>query len=87
MEWMTSSYVARREVLRWAGMALGGAMAGLASVPLQARAAAKTNPLGTARNAIFIQLTGAMSQMDCWDLKDTKWTPKDLDPQKVWGDL
>jgi len=87
MEWMTSSYVARREVLRWAGMALGGAMAGLASVPLQARAAAKTNPLGTARNAVFIQLTGAMSQMDCWDLKDTKWTPKDLDPQKVWSDL
>ena len=28
-----------------------------------------------------------MSQMDCWDLKETKWTPKDLDPVKVWGDL
>src|SRR5205814_6677966 len=50
-------------------------------------AQAKAQPLGTARNAIFIQLTGAMSQMDCWDYKETKWTPKDLDPQKVWGDL
>ena len=86
MEWNTSNYVARREVLKWAGMALAGPMAGW-SLPLKARAAAKTNPLKTARNALFIQLTGAMSQMDCWDLKDTKWTPKDLDPQKVWGDL
>lgn len=86
MEWNTDSYVARREVLKWAGMALAGSMAGL-SVPLKLRAQARTKPLGTARYAIFIQMTGAMSQMDCWDYKDTKWTPKDLDPQKVWGDL
>jgi hypothetical protein len=67
-------------------MAMAGAAAGV-NVPLKIQAQAKTKPLGTARNAIFIQLTGAMSQMDCWDLKDTKWTPKDLDPVKVWGDL
>ena len=86
MEWNTDSYVARREVLKWAGMALAGSMAGV-SLPLKVSAQAKTRPLGTARYAIFIQLTGAMSQMDCWDYKETKWTPKDLDPQKVWGDL
>ena len=86
MEWNTDSIVARREVLRWAGMALAGSMAGV-SLPLKASAQARTKPLGTARYAIFIQLTGAMSQMDCWDYKETKWTPKDLDPQKVWGDL
>src|SRR5215472_934902 len=79
-------YISRREVLRWAGTALAGAAAGV-SIPLRVSAQAKTKPLGTARNAIFIQLTGAMSQMDCWDYKDTKWTPKDLNPQKVWGDL
>ena len=84
MEW--NNYIARREVLRWAGMALAGAAAGV-SVPLKLKAQAKTRPLGTARNAIFIQLTGAMSHMDCWDLKETKWTPKDLDPVKVWNDL
>jgi len=67
-------------------MALAGVAAGV-SVPLQLKAQAKTRPLGTARNAIFIQLTGAQSQMDCWDFKETKWTPKDLDPVKVWGDL
>ena len=79
-------FISRREVLRWAGMALAGAAAGV-NVPLKVSAQAKTKPLGTARNAIFIQLTGAMSQMDCWDYKETKWTPKDLDPVKVWGDL
>jgi len=67
-------------------MALAGAAAGV-SVPLKLKAQARTRPLGTARNAIFIQLTGAMSQMDCWDFKETKWTPKDLDPVKVWNDL
>ena len=86
MEWNTKSNVARREVLKWAGMALAGAMTGV-SMPLKVQAQAKTKPLGTARNAIFIQMTGAMSQMDCWDFKETKWTPKDLDVQKVWGDL
>jgi len=65
---------------------MAGAATGV-NVPLKVQAQAKTKPLGTARNAIFIQLTGAMSQMDCWDLKETKWTPKDLDPVKVWGDL
>src|SRR5207244_1582537 len=79
-------HISRRLLLRWAGMAMAGAAAG-ANVPLKVHAQAKTKPLGTARNAIFIQLTGAMSQMDCWDLKETKWTPKDLDPVKVWGDL
>jgi len=86
MEWNTDSLVARREVLRWAGAALGGMMAGV-SFPLKSAAQANTKPLGTARYAIFIQMTGAMSQMDCWDYKETKWTPKDLNPTKVWGDL
>jgi hypothetical protein len=32
-------------------------------------------------------MTGAMSQMDCWDLKDTEWTPRDLNPERVWNDF
>ena len=63
MEWETVS-VARREVLKWAGAALAGTMASV-SFPLKVSAQAKTKPLGTARFAIFIQMTGAMSQMDC----------------------
>ena len=46
-----NNYIARREVLRWAGMALAGAAAGV-SVPLKLKAQAKTRPLGIARNAI-----------------------------------
>src|SRR5438093_10604146 len=79
-------HISHRLLLRWAGMAMAGAATGV-NVPLKVSAQAKTKPLGTARNAIFIQLTGAMSQMDCWDYKETKWTPKDLNPTKVWGDL
>ncbi|HSU89168.1 MAG TPA: hypothetical protein VLL56_10050, partial [Terriglobia bacterium] len=67
-------HISRRLLLRWAGMAMAGAATGV-NVPLKVQAQAKTKPLGTARNAIFIQLTGAMSQMDCWDYKETKWTP------------
>ena len=82
-----NSYVPRREVLKWAGTALTAGIAGWAGMPLKAGAQARTKPLGTARNAIFLQMTGAMSQMDCWDFKETKWTPKDLDVQKVWNDF
>ncbi len=86
MDWKTNTLVGRREVLQWAGMALAGTMAGV-GLPLKAAAQARTTPLGAARNAIFIQMTGAMSQMDCWDFKETKWTPKDLDVQKVWSNF
>ena len=65
---------------------MAGAATGV-NVPLKVQAQAKTKPLGTARNAIFIQLTGAMSQMDCWDFKETKDTPKDLNMQKVSSDV
>ena len=61
MEWNTDSVVARREVLKWAGAALGGMMAGV-SFPLKVTAQANTKPLGTARYAIFIQMTGAIAQ-------------------------
>ena len=50
-------------------------------------AAASSNPRGTARNCIFIELGGAISPMDCWDFKETRWTPKDLDVTEVAKDL
>ncbi len=40
-------------------------------------------PRGTARHCIFIELGGAISPMDCWDFKETRWTPKDLDVTEV----
>src|SRR5207247_2356033 len=47
----------------------------------------KITPRGTARNVIFIQNCGAMSQNETWDFKETKWTAKDLDIQKVNSDF
>lgn len=41
-----------------------------AAVPLQ----------NSARNCIFIFLSGAPSQVDMWDLKEGSWTPADFDP-------
>ncbi len=35
----------------------------------------------------MIEMSGAISPMDCWDLKETKMTPKDLDPQRIWNDF
>lgn len=77
----------RREVLKWGGVALAGTWVDRLAGPLQLRAAGKANPRGSARNCIFIEMGGAMSQMDCWDFKETRWTPKDLDVTQVASDL
>ena len=77
----------RRELLKWAGLVAAGTIAEPLVRPLEVRAQGRTKPAGTARNAIMIEMSGAISPMDCWDLKETKTTPKDLDPQKIWSDF
>ena len=57
----------RREVLRYGGIALAGTWVDRLVWPLEVRAQGRTNPRGTARYCIFIELGGAISQMDCWD--------------------
>src|SRR5262249_10729385 len=47
----------------------------------------KVTPRRSARNVIFIQNCGAMSQHETLDFKETKWTAKDLDIQKVNSDF
>lgn len=77
----------RREVLKWGGIALAGTCIERVTWPLSVRAAGKANPRGTARNVIFVEMGGCISPMECWDLKQTEQTPKDLDPQKLSSDL
>ena len=77
----------RRELLKWAGLAAAGSIAGPIARPLEVQAQGRSRPAGTARNAIMIEMSGAISPMDCWDLKETKLTPKDLDPQRIWSDF
>jgi hypothetical protein len=79
--------IGRREMLKWAGLAAAGSIASPLLRPLDLSAQGRSVPAGTARNAIMIEMSGAISPMDCWDFKETKMTPKDLDPQKIWSDF
>jgi hypothetical protein len=42
-------------------------------------------PLGTAKNVIFILMAGAPSQVDTFDLKVGPWTPADFTPTTING--
>src|SRR5690348_15163694 len=77
----------RRDALKWGGVALAAAAVGETLAPMKVTAAAKVNPRGTARNCIVIELGGAISQADCWDFKETRYTPKDLDVRKLTSDI
>jgi len=80
---MTNRLPNRRDVLKWGTVALTAAHAGEALEAPRVKAAANANPRGTARNCLVIMMGGAISQADCWDFKETRYTPKDLDVQKL----
>src|SRR6266850_7551501 len=82
-----NTLTSRRELLKLGGLALAGTLVDQAVRPLNVRAAAKANPRGTARYCIFIEMVGAISPMESWDIKDTQYTPKDLDVRKITSDL
>ena len=77
----------RREVLRWGGLALAGTSLDHLVWPIEIHANGNSEPRGTARNCIFIEMGGAISPMDCWDFKETRYTPKDLDMVQLKSDL
>jgi len=80
--------LSRRELLQLFGVGVGAAILDPAVWPRNVQAQSKKiTPRGTARNVIFIQNCGAMSQNETWDFKETKWTAKDLDIQKVNSDF
>src|SRR5262245_13241874 len=78
---------ARRDVLRLGGYGLLAAFADQALWPIKAQAAGKSNPRGTARFAIVIELAGALSHIDSFDFKENEGTPKDLDVRPIRNDL
>jgi len=77
----------RRRLLGLTGLAFAGTIFEQTLHPLKVKAAGKTNPRGTARNCIYIALNGAISQADCWDFKQTRYTPTDFDMQQIKPDL
>src|SRR5262245_53165430 len=80
--------LSRRELLKLLGMSVGASLAADLPWPRQLRAqSSKVTPRKTARNCIFIQNCGAMSPQETLDFKETKYTAKDLEIQKVNADF
>src|SRR5690348_11252875 len=75
--------LSRRELLRLFGISVGASMAGVGWPQRIQAQSKKVTPRKNARNVIFIQNCGAMSPPECLDFKETKYTAKDLDIQKV----
>ena len=80
--------LSRRDLLKLFGVSVGATMAGSAGWPLNLQAQSKkVTPRKNVRNVLVIQNCGAMSPQECLDFKDTKYTAKDLDIQKINSDF
>ena len=81
--------ISRRLFFQLAGSALTGSMLAphaSAQTPVNIVDTTGAATLNTAKNVIFILLTGAISQMDSFDLKVTSDTPAALEPTMI-GDV
>jgi hypothetical protein len=72
-------------LFRHAGAALGGYFL-MPSRPMETVAQAAGSTIGTAKNCIFILLSGAPSHVDTFDLKEGPWTPASFEPTS-YGDV
>ena len=68
----------RRELLRVGGISLVGGFLHTFR-PCNVRAQERVKPMGTARQVLFINLEGGMSQIDSLDAKEGPWTPDYFD--------
>jgi len=78
-------HIGRRMFFRHLATALSGYFL-LPSRPMETIAKAAVTPIGTAKNCIFVLLTGAPSHIDTFDLKEGSWTPPYFNPTS-YGDL
>ena len=70
--------LARRELLRVGGVTLvGGFLQGFS--PINVFAQRRVTPKGTARQVLFVNIEGGMSQIDTLDAREGAWTPPDFD--------
>jgi hypothetical protein len=76
----------RRELLRVGSVSLVGGYLN-AFRPFNVRAQESVKPMGTARQAIFINIEGGMSQVDTLDAKEGSWTPNYFDIRSYPNDL
>jgi hypothetical protein len=78
-------HFSRRVFFRHLASAVGGYFL-LPSRPMETVAKAGASPMGTAKNCIFVQLAGAPSHVDTFDLKEGSWTPSYFAPEN-YGDI
>ncbi len=76
----------RRELLRVGGITLVGGYLN-AFRPVNVRAQERVRPMATARQVLFINIEGGMSQVDTLDAKEGSWTPSYFDIRSYAGDL
>jgi hypothetical protein len=77
--------LSRRMLFRHAGAAIGGYLL-MPGRPMEAVARAAGSTKGTAKNCIFVLLSGGPSHVDTFDLKEGPWTPASLEPTS-YGDV
>ena len=76
----------RRELMRIGGVSLvGGFLNSFA--PFNVRAGQSVQPVGTAKQVLFLNIDGGMSQVDTLDAKQGSWTPGYFDIRSFSNDL
>src|SRR5262245_40169617 len=75
-------FLTRRELLRIGGISVAGGFIN-AFKPGNVRAAQKAQLMGTARQVIFVNVDGGMSQIDTLDDKEGTWKPTYFDIRTV----
>jgi hypothetical protein len=77
--------LSRRLFFRHVGSAVGGYFL-LPSRPMETVARAAVRPVATAKNVIFVMMSGGPSHSDTFDLKEGAWTPSFMAPTS-YGDI
>lgn len=77
--------LSRRHFFRVVGSGVTGYALYQMARPVRALADLPVSPMGTARHCIYIQLTGAPSHTDTFDLKEGAWTPATFAPDTING--
>jgi hypothetical protein len=72
----------RRALLRVGGVSLvGGFLHGFK--PFNVWAQSRVQPVATARNVLFVNVDGGMSQIDTFDAREGAWTPPDFEVRRT----
>ena len=76
----------RRELMRIGGISLVGGFLN-SFHPINVRAGQKVQPVGAARQVLFLNIDGGMSQVDTLDAKEGAWTPGYFEVRSFANDL